>query len=164
MAGNAKDPERVSMKLMMQNKHWFLIQALLLLAILFWPFRIGLPLSAIVRNTGIIFLIGGSVFAVAAISALRNNLGPSPEPKAGGRLITTGLYSIVRHPAYGAIIISAFGLSLWLGDGARFVLSVCLSLFFDAKLKVEEKWLEAAYPKYVVYKKQVAKKLIPWVY
>lgn len=164
VACNVKDPKRVSMKLMMQNKHWFLIQALLLLAILFWPFKIELSLPVIIRGAGIFFMIGGSALAVATISTLKNNLRPSPEPKAGGKLITTGLYSVVRHPAYGAIIISAFGLSLWSGDGARLVLSACLSIFFDAKLKMEENWLETVYPEYIDYKKQVTKKLIPWVY
>lgn len=164
VACNTKDPKRVSIVLMMQNKHWFLIQSLLLLVILFWPFRIELPLPAIIRGAGIFFVIGGSALAVAAISTLRNNLRLSPKPKAGGRLITTGLYSIVRHPAYGALLISAFGLSLWSSDGARLVLSAGLFIFFDVKLRMEENWLETTHPEYIDYKKQVTKKLIPWVY
>lgn len=149
---------------MAQNKYWFLIQAVLLLAVLFWPFRIELPLPAVMRDAGLLFFIGGLAAAFAAISALKNNVSPSLEPKAGGKLITAGLYSVVRHPAYGAIIISAFGLSLWTGDGVRLALSVCLFLFFDVKSRREEKWLVLAYPEYANYKKQVRKRLIPWVY
>lgn len=148
----------------MQNKHWVVTQTVLLLLVLLWPFKITLPLSALVRDAGIFFLIGGLIFAVAALRALKDNFRPSLKPKIKGRLITTGLYSVVRHPAYGAIIISAIGLSLWIGDGARLALSACLLLFFGAKSEREEKYLETAYPEYATYKKQVTKKFIPWVY
>ena len=148
----------------MQNKYWIFIQTILLLLILIWPFKIELPLPAFVKDTGIFFLVGGFILAVVAAKALKDNLRPSPKPKVGGKLITTGLYSIVRHPAYGAILISALGLSLWMGDGARLMLSACLLLFFDAKSKMEEKWLEKAYPEYPTYKKQVTKRFIPWIY
>jgi len=148
----------------MQNKHWVFIQTILLVSILFWSFKIELPLPVIVKNIGKVLLVGGFVIVVVAIRALKDNLRPSPKPKVGGRLITTGLYSIVRHPAYGAILISALGLSVWMGDGARLMLSACLLLFFDAKSKMEEKWLEKAYPEYASYKKRVTKRFIPWVY
>lgn len=164
MAIITRDPKVASSKLMMQNKHWVLTQTVLLLSILFWPFKIELPLPAIIKNAGIFFLVGGFILVVVAVKTLKNNLRPSPKPKVGGKLITTGLYSIVRHPAYGAILISAFGVSLWMGDGARLMLLVCLLLFFDAKSRMEEKWLEKAYPEYVSYKNQVTKRFIPWVY
>lgn len=148
----------------MQNKHWILVQNILLFSILFWPFKIELPLPAIVKNTGIFFLVGGVVLSAVAIKTLKDNLRPSLKPKIGGKLITTGLYSIVRHPAYGAILISVFGLSLWMGDGARLLLSTCLLIFFYEKSRMEEKWLEKTYQEYAGYKKRVTKKFIPWVY
>ena len=148
----------------MQNKHWILIQSTLLLLILFWPFKIELNLPAIVKNTGIFFLVGGFILAEIAVKALKDNLRPSPKPKVGGKLITTGLYSIVRHPAYGAILISALGLGLWMNDGVRLMLLVCLLIFFDAKSRIEEKWLEKRYSEYTDYKKHVTKKFIPGVF
>ncbi|PKM97290.1 MAG: isoprenylcysteine carboxylmethyltransferase family protein [Elusimicrobia bacterium HGW-Elusimicrobia-3] len=149
---------------MAQNKLWFLVQTLLLLSVLFWPFKMELPLPAVIRGAGLILLLGGLVLAAAALSALKHSIRSSPEPKTGGKLITTGLYSVVRHPAYSALIISAFGLSLWAGDGVRLALSVCLFLFFDLKSRREEKRLGLAYPEYAGYKMQVRKRLIPWVY
>lgn len=149
---------------MAQNKRWFLVQTVLLLSVLFWPFKMELPLPAVIRVAGMVLLLGGLVLAAAALSALKRGIRPSPEPKTGEKLVTTGLYSVVRHPAYGALIVSAFGLSLWTGDGARFALSVCLFLFFDVKSRREEKWLVLAYPEYVGYKKQVRQRLIPWIY
>lgn len=148
----------------MQNKHWIFIQTILLFSVLFWPFKIELSLPVIVKNTGVIFFVGGFILAVVAVKTLKDNLRPSPKPKVGGKLIRTGLYSIVRHPIYGGIIILTFGLSLWIGDGVRLLLSTCLLVFFDAKSKMEEKWLEKAYPAYANYKKQVTKRFIPWVF
>ncbi len=131
---------------------------------MFWPFKIELPLPTIVKNTGIVFLVGGFILAVIALKALKDNLRSSPKPKVGGKLITTGLYSIIRHPTYGAILISAFDLSLWMDDGARLILFACLFLFFDAKSRMEEKWLEKRYSEYTDYKKHVTKKFIPGVF
>lgn len=149
---------------MTRNTHWSILQTALLLSILLWPFKIELPLPAIIRNAGIFLLIGGLIITVIAAKTLKDNLRPSLKPKVGGKLITVGLYSIVRHPAYGAIIILAFGLSLWTSDGARLVLTVCLFLFFGAKSKREEKWLDTAYPEYAIYKTQVTKRFIPGVF
>jgi protein-S-isoprenylcysteine O-methyltransferase Ste14 len=131
---------------------------------MFWPFKIELPLPPIVRNAGVFLLIGGLTFGFVALRTLKGNLSPSLKPKVGGELITTGLYSIVRHPAYGAIIIFSFGLSFWIGDGARLMVSACLLIFFGVKSKMEEKWLEKTYPEYGEYKKRVTKKFIPWLF
>ena len=100
---------------------------------------------------------------IIAVKTLKGNLNPSPKPKVGGELITTGLYSIVRHPAYSAIIMMVFGFSLWTEDAARLLLSVCLLFLFDAKSRMEEKKLKIMYPEYVSYQKQVTRKFIPWV-
>lgn len=149
---------------MMKNKYWVVIQTVLLLLILFWPLKIKVLLPAIINYVGMIFLIIGFILVMIAVKALKDNFKPSLKPRIGGKLITIGLYSIVRHPVYGAILISAFGFSLWMDDGARLILSACLLLFFDLKSRMEEKWLEKTYPEYNSYKKQVTKRFIPWVY
>ncbi|MBU1044597.1 MAG: isoprenylcysteine carboxylmethyltransferase family protein [Candidatus Omnitrophica bacterium] len=148
---------------MMLNKYWVAIQTAFLLLIVLWPFKIELSLPDIIKNTGMFFCIVGLVLMVVAAKTLKDNLRPSPIPKVGGELITTGLYSIVRHPAYSAIIIMVFSFSLWTGDAARLMLSACLLFFFNAKSKMEEKKLKIIYPEYVSYQKQVNKKFIPGV-
>jgi len=85
---------------------------------------------------------------------LKENLKPSPKPRVGGCLVTTGLYSIVRHPAYSCILLTALGISLWMNDTIR-LLSVLFFIFFSAKLNEEEKRLEKTYPEYGAYKMQL---------
>jgi len=135
-----------------------------LVSIVFWPFRLQLHIPAIIKNAGLVLLIGGGVFLFFAVRTLKSNFRPSLKPSLKGGLIIDGLYSVVRHPAYGAIVISLFGLSVWLDDGARMALSVCLLLFFGVKANTEEQWLEKKYPEYREYKKRVPKRFIPWVF
>jgi len=146
------------------NKKWSLIQAIFLLAILFFPFEISMHLPNSIFYLGIAFMIIGIGLAGYAVVSLKSNLKPSPKPRVGGSLISTGLYGIVRHPAYSGILIAALGYSLWKNDAIRCVLTLALLFFFDFKSKIEEKWLEKAYPEYSNYKKQVPKKFIPWIY
>lgn len=146
------------------NKKWSLAQAIFLLLILFFPFKISMNLPNIIRYLGISFMIIGIGLAGYAVASLKSNLKPSLRPRAGGSLITTGLYGIVRHPAYSGIAIAALGYSLWKNDAIKYVLTFVLLIFFDFKSSIEEKWLEKAHPEYRNYKKQVAKKFIPWIY
>ena len=146
------------------NKKWSLAQAILLLSILFLPFKINMHLPNVIRYLGISFIFIGIGLASYAITSLKSNLKPSPRPRVGGFLITTGLYGIVRHPAYSGIVIAALGYSLWTNDAIRCTLTVALLIFFDFKSSIEEKWLEKKFPEFIDYKKRVTKKFIPGIY
>ena len=148
----------------MRNKQWFLIQTILLLLILFSPFRISVHLPANIRYLSLFFFVIGGFIALYSVLSLKGNLKPSPKPRVGGYLVTSGLYKIVRHPAYSGIVIAALGWGLWMNDLIRILLTLVLFVFFDAKSRMEEKWLEKAYPEYKSYKKHVTKKFIPWLY
>ena len=147
------------MKFTMQNKGWFFIQTVLLLLILFSPFRIIIYLPLSVRCLGLFFIILGSSLTVYAALSLKENLKPSPKPRTGGCLVTAGLYSIVRHSAYSCILLTALGISLWMNDAARLLLTLGLFVFFDFKLKAEEKWLEKTYSDYTNYKNKFLRNL-----
>ena len=116
------------------------------------------------RIGGVILIIFGGVFTLYSVISLKNSLTPSPQPREEGNLITSGLYGIVRHPAYSSILLMALGFSVSMNDFVRLILTVILAIFFDAKSRVEERLLEKTYPKYAPYKKQVTKKFIPWIY
>jgi len=148
----------------MRNRQWFLSQAILLLLILFSPFRIKLFSLPSIRYLGLFFFIIGGVLALYAVLSLKENLKPSPKPRAGGYLVTSGLYNIVRHPAYSGILLAALGVSLWMNDLVRIFLTLVLFIFFDAKSKAEESWLEKTYPDYAEYKERIKRKFIPWIY
>ena len=66
-------------------------------------------LSGIVGN---ILCGAGLALMFLAIVALRKVIQVEPEPKAGGRLITTGLYRWFRHPIYSGIVVIIVGMFL----------------------------------------------------
>ncbi len=145
------------------SRYIFLVQTFLLL-LLFLPFQVSLHLPAIMKYAGLFFLILGGVFTILSVFSLKKNLTPSPKPREEGTLITSGLYGVVRHPAYSSILLAVLGVSLLLDDSIRLTLTAILLIFFDVKSRIEETWLEKSYPEYTNYKKQVTKKFIPWVY
>ncbi len=147
-----------------RNQKWSLSQVIFLLTIIFIPFKIRINLPSVIRYLGISFMVIGIGLASYAVISLESNLKPSPRPRAGGSLITTGLYSIVRHPAYSGILLAALGASLWMDDLIRIFLTVGLFVFFNVKSSIEESWLEKTYPDYVEYKKRITRKFIPWIY
>jgi protein-S-isoprenylcysteine O-methyltransferase Ste14 len=108
-------------------------------------YKINLP--AIIRYTGIsLFGLGIIVFLIAlfTIKTLESYEGD---------LITTGIYSIVRHPMYLSFILWIIGYSIFYGG----LFSLILSPVFIANILfwkyLEEKELEKRFSSYSVYKK-----------
>ncbi len=146
-----------------RGEGWFLIQ-LLLFALIVAAARIGTwAAPAWLRAAGALLLVVGGVFGTFGVLALGRSLSPFPKPIAGGRLVTTGVYRIVRHPIYTGLILGTLGWSLLIGSIFGLGLTVALFVFFDLKSRREEAWLTESYPEYPAYRSRT-RKLIPWVY
>jgi protein-S-isoprenylcysteine O-methyltransferase Ste14 len=91
------------------------------------------------------------------------NLTPLPHPKTDGELFTTGIYGLVRHPIYSAVIFLALAYNCWLWSWPHALGVIGFVLFFDAKARQEETWLGQKFPDYDRYRQEV-KKLIPGIY
>ena len=138
----------------------FVIGAAILVSTFFT--RVELPFFVQLIG-GALFLIGG-IIAGAGLLHLGENLTPFPKPKDGNHaLVTSGMYSIVRHPIYSGIALGALGWTLWWGTLLGIALAILLFIWFDLKSRREEKWLVEKYPEYAAYQARV-KKLIPFVY
>lgn len=103
-----------------------------------------------------VLLIGGGL-------NLGENLTPLPHPKQDGQLVTTGIYSIVRHPLYAGVVFLAIAYGFWQWSLVHLIGVVVLFLFFDFKARKEETWLRDKFSDYGDYQSQV-KKLIPLLY
>ncbi len=98
--------------------------------------------------TGALSLIVG----LWAVTANRpGNFNIRPTPRAGGHLVQTGPYRWIRHPMYTAVLLlglaCAFTSTLPTAWGAWLALASVLL----AKAKLEEQWLQTAYPAYADY-------------
>lgn len=87
-------------------------------------------------------------------------LGIQPEH----RLVTTGLYRLLRHPGYLSYIISIFGIGLSLGSFFTLIFVVFIVIFILWRIKSEEEMLLAEFgDEYRTYMKST-KRLIPFIY
>ena len=123
----------------------------------------GEPWLAVGRVLGIAHLAAGIGVAGLGLVGLRENLTPVPRPVAGGRLVSHGVYALVRHPIYAGIIAAAVGWGLVTASPAALAVAALLGVFFDVKARREEAWLVAAYPAYEDYRRRV-RKLLPFIY
>ncbi|MEG4320716.1 MULTISPECIES: isoprenylcysteine carboxylmethyltransferase family protein [unclassified Microcoleus] len=107
--------------------------------------------------------LGAFILIVKGLIDLGKNLTPLPYPIENGELVQTGIYSIVRHPLYGGLILAALGWTLWQTSISHLIATAILLIFFDIKANREETWLSQKYPDYSEYRQRV-KKLIPGIY
>ncbi|HEY4945484.1 MAG TPA: isoprenylcysteine carboxylmethyltransferase family protein [Candidatus Limnocylindrales bacterium] len=121
------------------------------------PWRI----VGLVAGVGLVAL--GAAAAVLGVVGLRENMTAVPRPIEGGRLIDSGVYGLVRHPIYTAIVTAGLGWGLATASPAALVATVLLGCFFDLKSRREEAWLLVAYPTYAAYRARV-RRLVPFIY
>jgi protein-S-isoprenylcysteine O-methyltransferase Ste14 len=86
-----------------------------------------------------------------------------PRPRPDGRLVTTGIYSHVRHPIYAGMILAGIGWSAITRSLAAFAVALLLGALLDAKARREEAWLVERYPDYEEYRRR-SKRFVPRVY
>jgi len=87
--------------------------------------------------------LGAAALVVAAWAVgralvdLGRSLTPVPRPRSDGRLVTTGIYSHVRHPIYAGMILAGIGWSSITRSLAAFAAVLLLAALLDAKARRE---------------------------
>lgn len=79
-------------------------------------------------------------------------------------VISTGVYSIVRHPMYLAGLLMFLGAPLLLGSICGLLLGSLMSLLLVVRITGEEKMLITELAGYTDYKKKVRYRLIPFIW
>lgn len=124
----------------------------------------GAWLATLARLPAVLPVVGGLVVGLWALYTNRpGNFNIRPEPRSGGRLVTTGPYRFVRHPMYLAVLLVAAGLVL--GDFAawRIAAFVALAAVLHAKAAIEERLLPNAHAGYADYARRTPR-LIPFLH
>lgn len=79
-------------------------------------------------------------------------------------VITTGPYSIVRHPMYISALIMAFSIPVTLGSLIGLIPSIFVPVIFVIRIRKEEEMLLRSNKGYDDYRKKVKDKLIPGIW
>ena len=118
--------------------------------------------DAVVIIAAVIFLAGYAIYA----EVLRENtyLSRTIEVTSDQKVIDTRLYGIVRHPMYLATVIMFMAMPLILGSLMSFLLFCAYPLLIAARIRNEEKVLEAELPGYTEYKLKVKYRMIPFIW
>ena len=86
------------------------------------------------------------------------------EIMADQRVISTGPYSIVRHPMYSGSILYFLGIPLALGSWWGLLVSILMMPVFILRLFDEEKFLAGNLPGYSEYMAKVKYRLVPFAW
>jgi len=111
---------------------------------------------------GLLFAVSGVCTGVLALIQLNTSLSPFPTPLANGKLVTTGVFALARHPIYTSLLMAAFGYALYLGSGYRMLIGLALLVLFYFKSFYEERLLHERYPEYADYRVRVGR-FVRWL-
>lgn len=119
------------------------------------PFNVNIVAS-------IVFVVAYGIYA----EVLRENTYLSRTIKVvdGQKVISTGLYGIVRHPMYFATILLFMAMPLVLGSLVSFVVFLAYPFIISARIKNEEEVLSRELDGYEEYKKKVKYRMIPFIW
>ena len=84
--------------------------------------------------------------------------------EAGQRVISTGVYRMVRHPMYAGAVLLFIATPLALSSFWGLIVVLPLSIVLAVRLLDEERYLSANLPGYDAYRSQVRYRLVPFVW
>ena len=127
-------------------------------------FRFGWSrLPGWVRHLGaVLFLTAYALYA----EVLRENawLSRTIEVQEGQKVVSTGLYGIVRHPMYAVTVLLFLSMPLVLGSIPAFVVFLVYPVLIAVRIKSEEEFLRKELPGYVEYTRKVRWRMIPFIW
>lgn len=134
--------------------YFYVAVQFLLIALLFTAPRQPEPygaLSDLFSIIGLAVIGAGVLILVVSFLRLGRSLTANPVPKEDGELVTTGLYSRVRHPIYFGLLVMAVGVVLDAGWWPQVIIALMLYLLLNIKAQFEESLLLKKYPDYKKY-------------
>jgi protein-S-isoprenylcysteine O-methyltransferase Ste14 len=137
----------------MKGKLLVTLQFILLFALAVLP---GSKDSSLVRSVlAALLAILAILILIRAFRELGSALTPLPESKEGADLVTSGIYSQVRHPIYSALFILALAAYLWKQSGSVLIASLLLTALLLYKARYEDQILRRKFPESIAFQKSI---------
>ncbi len=151
-----------------RGQGWAAVQAVLILLVafstltgVFWPDAVAGTLTVL----GLVVLAVGLLLLAVSISTLvlARAMTVMPRPRHGSEVAQGGLYGLVRHPVYGAVLLIALGAAL-AESPLGLIPTALLAVVFDLKARLEEAWLQERRPDYARYRERTRWRFLPGLY
>jgi protein-S-isoprenylcysteine O-methyltransferase Ste14 len=131
---------------------WVIAQSLFLAAIAIaaplWPGDWPKALSLTLGTTTFLYAAWTGLRGVASLG---QNRTPFPRPRAGSDLVTTGIYAIIRHPLYAAMMAMTLGWACFWSSPIALGITTLFIAFLHAKARFEESLLRTKFKTYPQY-------------
>ena len=113
---------------------------------------------------GLTFIVLGYTIAVVALITLRGSYSATLVIRKDHKLITHGIFRLIRHPIYLGIIVVTIGFPVYALSLYGLIIMLVLIPIFLVRIGIEEKMLTDEFgDKYRAYQKETSK-LIPYIY
>ena len=116
------------------------------------------------RWLGFLLYSAGGVLRLAPVFVLGRRFSGLVAIQPEHRLVTNGLYGIIRHPSYLGLFVSVLGWGLAFRSGVGVLIAVLMLVVLLARIKAEERLLSENFgAEYDAYRARTWR-LIPYVY
>ena len=129
-----------------------------------WLYRQLWPSSIWSFWIGAAVTVAGLLFAVWARQHLASNWSSAVTIKQGHELITSGPYTLVRHPIYTGILAGFLGTAIAMGQVRGFIGFVVIFIVLWAKLRMEEQWMRSEFGETYATYAQHTTALVPYLF
>ena len=123
------------------------------------PFYIReLTLPAYFAKIGMLIIAVGICIRIKAVLTLKKAFTLNVQISKEQQLITSGMYKLVRHPAYTGSILSLLGVSIVLKNiPAILIVAICSFVCYQIRINVEEAVLQKYFKGYSLYREKTYK-------
>ena len=117
-----------------------------------------------VRWVGVFLYLIGGVLRLAPVFVLGRRFSGLVAIQPEHRLVTTGLYGLIRHPSYLGLFVLTLGWGLAFRSGVGVIIAVLMLIILLARIRAEERLLSETFgPEYEAYRSRTWR-LVPYVY
>jgi protein-S-isoprenylcysteine O-methyltransferase Ste14 len=117
-----------------------------------------------VRWLGVVLFAVGGALRLWPVVVLGNRFSGLVAIQPGHALVTTGIYSVIRHPSYLGLLVNSLGWALAFRSGVGLLLAALLIPPLLARIHSEERLLRAQFgAAYDAYRAQTSR-MIPGLY
>jgi protein-S-isoprenylcysteine O-methyltransferase Ste14 len=117
-----------------------------------------------VRWFGVSLYAVGGVLRIAPVFVLGRRFSGLVAIQPGHRLVTGGIYGVIRHPSYLGLLVNALGWGLAFRAGVGVFIAVLMFLVVLARIEAEERLLRVTFGvEYDAYRARTWR-LIPYLY